>query len=259
MERHSSLVSIWLQLELCAIAVLLTRGEIRCYCDAPHCVATGYMCKSELNACFTRVLDPQSTRSPLSHGCYDPSPTSGIACRSESTYDGLRGPAVLECCHEDMCNYRGLQDLIYTRGESPDRGGRPGTEGGRHVVARVQELPSAKEVWFRAAVIAVPVAGGLVLALLVTLALRMLRSESRRMRRQRREMLSRLHRGFCSQPRAAKARGAKLDLECMVPLGAHESCCLTCDMVRQPELSNQGFLSLVHWGRCSSRGKLELV
>ncbi|XP_076837323.1 BMP and activin membrane-bound inhibitor homolog b [Brachyhypopomus gauderio] len=259
MERHSSIVSFWLQLEICAIAVLLTRGEIRCYCDAPHCVATGYMCKSELNACFTRVLDPHSTKPPLSHGCYEPSAGSGVACRSESTYEALRGPAVLECCHEDMCNYRGLQDLTYSRGESLDRGVRPGAEGGRHLVARVQELPTAKEVWFRAAVIAVPVAGSLVLALLVTLALRMLRSESRRLRRQRREMLSRLHRGFRGQPCGSKARAAKLDLECMVPLGAHESCCLTCDVVRQPEPNSPGFLSLVHWGRCGGKGKLELV
>lgn len=93
-------------------------GEIRCYCDAPHCVATGYMCKSELNACFTRILDPQSSKSPLSHGCFDPLLNSGNICHPESTYDTIHGPATLQCCHEDMCNYRGLQDLTYRRVES---------------------------------------------------------------------------------------------------------------------------------------------
>uniref|UniRef100_A0A672RY43 BMP and activin membrane-bound inhibitor homolog n=1 Tax=Sinocyclocheilus grahami TaxID=75366 RepID=A0A672RY43_SINGR len=115
MQRNSSLVSIWLQLELCAMAVLLTKGEIRCYCDVPHCVATGYMCKSELNACFTRTLDPQSTKSPLSHGCYDPLLNSGKTCHPE--YDTIHGSATLQCCHEDMCNYRGLQDVTYRGSE----------------------------------------------------------------------------------------------------------------------------------------------
>ncbi|XP_062844192.1 BMP and activin membrane-bound inhibitor homolog (Xenopus laevis) b [Trichomycterus rosablanca] len=252
------LVSIWLQLEIWAMAVLLTRGEIRCYCDAPHCVATGYMCKSELNSCFTRILDPQSSKSPLSHGCYDPLLNAGAPCHAESGRATLYGPATLECCHEDMCNYKGLHDLTHGRGGSPGKSTRPQTEGGRQVVARVQEIPTAKEVWFRAAVIAVPIAGGLVLILLITLALRMLRSENRRLRQQRSEMLSRLQYGFQGQP-LAKGRGAKLDLECMVPLGGHENCCLTCDKIRQTELSGPRLLSLVHWGRHGPRGKLEHV
>ncbi|KAK5619015.1 hypothetical protein CRENBAI_004090 [Crenichthys baileyi] len=109
MERF---ISIWLQLELCAMAVLLTKGEIRCYCDAPHCVATGYMCKSELNACFTKVLDPLNANSPLTHGCLDPVSNAADVCSSSSqrAAELLSGALTLECCHEDMCNYRGLHD-----------------------------------------------------------------------------------------------------------------------------------------------------
>ncbi|XP_056599809.1 BMP and activin membrane-bound inhibitor homolog (Xenopus laevis) b [Triplophysa dalaica] len=254
MERHSSLVFIWLQLELCAMAVLLTKGEIRCYCDAPHCVATGYMCKSELNACFTRILDPQNTKSPLSHGCYDPLLNSGDICHPESSYDTIHGAATLQCCNEDMCNYRGLQDLTHTRVKSHDRK----TDGSRHVIARLQEIPSSKEVWFRAAVITVPIAGGLILVLLIMLALRMLRSENRRLKQQHREMLSRLHYSFHGQ-HLSKGHVAKLDLECMVPVGGHENCCLTCDKTRQSDLSGQRLLSLVNWGKYSGRGKLEFV
>ncbi|XP_051983834.1 BMP and activin membrane-bound inhibitor homolog [Xyrauchen texanus] len=257
MERHSSLVSMWLQLEFCAMAVLLTRGEIRCYCDAPHCVATGYMCKSELNSCFTRILDPQSTKSPLTHGCYDPLLNSGDICHPESTYETIHGHATLQCCHEDMCNYRGLQDLLYRGEESQDRS-RHQTEGNRHVVARLQEISSSKEVWFRAAVITVPIAGGLILVLLIMLALRMLRSENRKLLQQRREMLSRLHYSFHSQ-HLTKGQVAKLDLECMVPVGGHENSCLTCDKVRHSDLSSQRLLSLVQWGKYSGRGKLEFV
>lgn len=248
----------WIQLQICALTALLTRGEIRCYCDAPHCVATGYMCKSELNTCFTRVLEPQSSKSPLSHGCYDPLLSDAGTCRAQTAQDALHGYTSMECCHEDMCNYRGLQDFAYRRGDGNDRRSRPTVEEGRQLVPRVQEVPSSKEVWFRAAVIAVPIAGGLVLVLLITLALRMLRSENQQLRQQRREMLSRLHYGFHGQ-HLSKGRGTKLDLECMVPLGGQENCCLTCDKNRQSDPSGPRFLSLVHWGWHDSKGKLELI
>ncbi|KAJ8272685.1 hypothetical protein GJAV_G00092190 [Gymnothorax javanicus] len=252
MDRHSSSISIWLQLEICAMAVLLIKGEIRCYCDAAHCVATGYMCKSEQNACFTKVLDPLSTNSPLTHGCIDPYPTPSAVCSSETSNDKSGGSSPLECCHEDMCNYKGLYDLVYARGDAPDQGSRYPPEGSQGLVTRVQELTSAKEVWFRAAVIAVPIAGGLILVLLIVLALRMLRSENKRLQEQRLQMLSRLHHSFHGhQP--SKAHLAKLDLECVVPLGGHENCCLTCDKMRQADLS------LVHWGLYRGHGKLEFV
>ena len=77
------------------------------------------MCKSEVNACFTRSLDPSSPRSLLSHGCSNPLPNSDDACRSDAASDTSgRGSSTLECCHEDMCNYRGLQDLAYGRRET---------------------------------------------------------------------------------------------------------------------------------------------
>ncbi|KAG7455222.1 hypothetical protein MATL_G00254350 [Megalops atlanticus] len=259
MDRHSSFISIWLQLELCAMAVLLTKGEIRCYCDAPHCVATGYMCKSELNACFTKVLDPQNTNSPLTHGCFDPIMNSGHVCISKATDDTRVGASTLECCHDDMCNYRGLYDLAQARGDASDHGSHYQPEGGRNPGTRVQELASTKEVWFRAAVIAVPIAGGLILVLLIMLALRMLRSENRRLRDQRQQMLSRLHYSFHGH-HAKKGHLAKLDLECMVPVTGHENCCLTCDKMRQADLGgNDKILSLVHWGMYRGHGKLEFV
>lgn len=141
-------------------------------------------------------------------------------------------------------------------------------------MTRVQELSSAREVWFRAAVIAVPIAGGLVLVLLVMLALRMLRSESKRLRDRRQQMLSRLHYSFHGHHHHHHHHGLhqhglhhghhglglqakKLDLECMVPVTGHENCCLSCDKTRQGE--SAGVLSLVHWGMYSGHGKLEFV
>ncbi|XP_038131101.1 BMP and activin membrane-bound inhibitor homolog [Cyprinodon tularosa] len=252
MERQSSFISIWLQLELCAMAVLLTKGEIRCYCDAPHCVATGYMCKSELNACFTKVLDPLSANSPLTHGCLVPVSNAADVCSSQRAADSL----TLECCHDDMCNYRGLHDLGHSRDSADSR--YPADGSNRNLVTRVQELASAKEVWFRAAVIAVPIAGGLILVLLVMLALRMLRSENKRLQDQRQQMLSRLHYSFHGH-HTKKGHVAKLDLECMVPVTGHENCCLTCDKMRQAEPGGDRIMSLVHWGMYSGHGKLEFV
>ncbi|XP_003821487.1 BMP and activin membrane-bound inhibitor homolog [Pan paniscus] len=260
MDRHSSYIFIWLQLELCAMAVLLTKGEIRCYCDAAHCVATGYMCKSELSACFSRLLDPQNSNSPLTHGCLDSVASTTDICQAKQArnHSGTTMPT-LECCHEDMCNYRGLHDVLSPpRGEASGQGNRYQHDGSRNLITKVQELTSSKELWFRAAVIAVPIAGGLILVLLIMLALRMLRSENKRLQDQRQQMLSRLHYSFHGH-HSKKGQVAKLDLECMVPVSGHENCCLTCDKMRQADLSNDKILSLVHWGMYSGHGKLEFV
>ncbi|KAJ1100116.1 hypothetical protein NDU88_005205 [Pleurodeles waltl] len=259
-RRRASLLSLWLRLELCAMAAVVTRGEIRCYCDAAHCVATGYMCKSELNACFTKQLDPQNPSSPLTHGCLDSLSNTADLCRARKAHNhtGSVMPP-LECCHEDMCNYRGLQDVLsHPRGESSGQGGRYQHDSSRHLISKVQELSSSKELWFRAAVIAVPIAGGLILVLLIMLALRMLRSENKRLQDQRQQMLSRLHYSFHGQ-HTKKGQMAKLDMECMVPVTGHENCCMTCDKMRHTDLGSEKILSLVHWGMYTGHGKLEFV
>lgn len=127
----------------------------------------------------------------------------------------------------------------------------------RNMVTRVQELASNNEVWFRAAVIAVPIAGGLILVVLIMLASRMLRSENKRMQDQRQQMLSRLHYSFHGHYN--KGHVTKLDLECMVPVTGHENCSLTCDKMRQADEGNDKIMSLVHWEIYSGHSKLELV
>ncbi|XP_064335505.1 BMP and activin membrane-bound inhibitor homolog isoform X2 [Camelus dromedarius] len=218
------------------------------------------MCKSELSACFSRLLDPQNTNSPLTHGCLDFLASTADACQAKQArnHSGTTVPT-LGCCHEDMCNYRGLQDVLAPpRGDASGQGNRYQPDGSRNLITKVQELTSSKELWFRAAVIAVPIAGGLILVLLIMLALRMLRSENRRLRDQRQQMLSRLHYSFHGH-HSRKGQVAKLDLECMVPASGHENCCLSCDKMRQADLGHERILSLVHWGMYSGHGKLEFV
>lgn len=132
------------------------------------------MCKSELNACFTKVLDPLNANSPLTHGCLDPIANAADVCSSSSSSpsspsspSGPSSPssprrsdvfaaasaATLDCCHEDMCNYRGLQDLAHTR-ESAGRGEAPPLAD-IYVSVKVQNstlsswlAPQGRNFWF---------------------------------------------------------------------------------------------------------------
>ncbi|KGL79223.1 BMP and activin membrane-bound inhibitor, partial [Tinamus guttatus] len=233
-------------------------GEIRCYCDAAHCVATGYMCKSELGACFSRLLDPRNTQSPLAHGCLDSvaRPQVGPRARSEASAPGCRF-GIAEAL---LFKYKSVVaiGISFMSSAFAGQGSRYQHDNNRNLITKVQELTSSKELWFRAAVIAVPIAGGLILVLLIMLALRMLRSENKRLQDQRQQMLSRLHYSFHGH-HSKKGQVAKLDLECMVPVTGHENCCMTCDKMRHSDLSNDKILSLVHWGMYSGHGKLEFV
>lgn len=86
----------------------------------------------------------------------------------------------LICCTLDMCNYRDSYELSVIIEQAPDR--RGSTDGISS--KRTHETPKPqKDLWFKAAVIAVPIAGGFILILLVLLAVRMLRTDSRQHKR----------------------------------------------------------------------------
>ncbi|KAK8760622.1 hypothetical protein V5799_028111, partial [Amblyomma americanum] len=154
--------------------------DIRCHCNLAPCVSTGYMCKSELGLCFsesgvqmTSSLNAASTTAPR-HGCVDlladVSGDANYGCQAPA--EGAPPSPLLEapllegrqCCSEDMCNF---QRDFPEPGASESR-----TRGGD------QQGSLTRLVWFRAAVIAVPIAGGSVLVLLVLLAARLLRKDS---------------------------------------------------------------------------------
>uniref|UniRef100_A0A8C4X016 BMP and activin membrane-bound inhibitor homolog (Xenopus laevis) b n=2 Tax=Eptatretus burgeri TaxID=7764 RepID=A0A8C4X016_EPTBU len=201
---------------MCTLFVALSKGDIRCYCDAPHCVVTGYMCKSPAAGCFSRPLRPAVTNSPRTHGCLESLGPSHASCQLDTLENRTEARVLLHCCQEDMCNYQdahqqlqlndGREELwdsgrwvAETRAEPPARG--PTVE---------EEDAREQDLWLRAAVIAVPVAGALVLVLLIGLALRLLRSEARRQRLA-------LHRLGCSlrDSRPPPVRGS--------------ACCPACD------------------------------
>ena len=105
-------------------------SETRCYCNEASCVATGYMCKSRLGACFSQLTpDGASIRSV--HGCAEALPEVDRQEACGGRTDGARqgetgddddggqaedrgggrvmaksdGRTVLVCCRQDMCNY----------------------------------------------------------------------------------------------------------------------------------------------------------
>ncbi|XP_069760871.1 BMP and activin membrane-bound inhibitor homolog isoform X2 [Narcine bancroftii] len=206
-------------------------GEIRCYCDGPQCVATGYMCKSQLSACFTRLLDPHDANSPLLHGCTDTFSNTTEICHSQNSYHHKGHWSLLECCWEDMCNYKGLQEVLLHSGSSmSDRGAKNQRNSGNKNLADRQKA-NAREIWFRAAVIAVCVAGAVILALLVMLALRMLRSENKRLQRRHEQMVSRLQYSF-QEPSTEKVLVGNLDGQLMVATGREQE---NCSMVLNPQ------------------------
>lgn len=178
----SSPALLLLPLLLCLQRWPGVRADIRCHCNLAPCVSTGYMCKSELGLCFsesvqmTSSLNPAGTTAPR-HGCVDLLPDvtgdTDYGCRERD--DGtsaqqppseLSPPAGLACCRDDMCNFQ--RDFASPGASEPRtrNGDQPAAPSFTHLV------------WFRAAVIAVPIAGGSVLVLLVLLAARLLRKDS---------------------------------------------------------------------------------
>ncbi|XP_054717077.1 BMP and activin membrane-bound inhibitor homolog [Uloborus diversus] len=133
------------------------KAEIRCFCNQAACVSTGYMCKSSAQ-CFSDVEGGI-------HGCLE-----------RKRCNGLR------CCREDMCNYIHVDIHVHTHrapmagalGESLD------TDSER---IAIMESALRREVWFKAAVIAVPIGGMCVLVLLAVVAARMLRQDAIRQKR----------------------------------------------------------------------------
>ncbi|XP_022248936.1 BMP and activin membrane-bound inhibitor homolog [Limulus polyphemus] len=153
-------------------------GEIRCYCNFPICINTGYMCKSGLGSCFSEYR--QSTysngQSRASHGCLEfLKDRSRALCNQLSRHANVSKQifSKLLCCEEDMCNYMSVN--IRRSNISFPRGMYKYKEG-------IDQAALEYDLWFRAAVIAVPIIGICILILLVLIAARMLRQDSRRRR-----------------------------------------------------------------------------
>ncbi|XP_011499420.1 PREDICTED: BMP and activin membrane-bound inhibitor homolog [Ceratosolen solmsi marchali] len=147
-------------------------GEVRCYCNQPHCVSQGYMCRGR--GCFTELPLPVfgSTRQQQLVAASRPEHAAYSGCLEES-FAERPCPQGKLCCGQDLCNHvdspamrsrlnKTLQVLL---GEQ------------RAYFGSMQ--PSGQEVqtsdgWFKTATIAVPICGFVVLLILASLAIRLL-------------------------------------------------------------------------------------
>ncbi|KAL4222988.1 hypothetical protein ACF0H5_019029 [Mactra antiquata] len=196
-------------------SIATIEGEIRCYCNESGCVTTNYMCKSQLGMCYTHIkykdsnMDPSQTtivsgcadtlqQEPRMRTCVVGGDTGGLTETVENITNenvGLEiqetvvvgadsnikdSDAELLCCTLDMCNYRGSNELSVIIDQAQDRKGTP---DGMSSKRTYDTIKPQKDLWFKAAVIAVPIAGGFILILLVLLAVRMLKTDSRQHKR----------------------------------------------------------------------------
>ncbi|CAL1530972.1 unnamed protein product [Lymnaea stagnalis] len=188
--------SPFLLLLLLGYCLAVIEGELRCYCNESGCVSTSYMCKSIAGQCYTAV-EVRGEVTHQTHGCLDNLPEEHQAsCKvgvdvisATSAGKGSVAPPLLLCCTEHMCNY--IRDdfdvsIILTpkyngtfhRGNAPAHEDNAISSRNHHGYR-----DDDRDLWFKAAVIAVPIAGGFILVLLVLLAVRMLKTDSRHHRR----------------------------------------------------------------------------
>lgn len=166
------------------------QGEIRCYCNQPVCVATAYMCKSSQGVCFSEVSS-QSDISKSRHGCVEQlhqlrHDVCQKRIRNARIHKGKTAPLIM-CCSEDLCNYVDSMDIkIHINAKvnhSYNSAGMSSSmEEGEFFFGSPPDASSRQDLWFKAAVIAVPIAGGFILIMLILLAVHMLRKDNRRQR-----------------------------------------------------------------------------
>lgn len=59
----------WIGVLIVFLFVFLA-DELRCHCNLPSCVTTGYMCKSTMGTCFSEIVD-RTDLSKSRHGCIE--------------------------------------------------------------------------------------------------------------------------------------------------------------------------------------------
>lgn len=203
MERSLGIIVLFYTLQ----SVILIKGEIRCHCNESGCVSTGYMCKSPLGMCYSLLQRQEMdlNENALSvHGCAEnlrpalrdlcrksgsssnsnKKGQSNDIIRTSTSLEGDLSPLLL-CCKKDMCNYEknvaSVQFSTNTQSNGSIQRGRK--QNHMSYAGSYTERRDSGDLWFKAAVIAVPIAGAFILTVLVLIAIRMLRTDHKRHRR----------------------------------------------------------------------------
>ncbi|KAG8178267.1 hypothetical protein JTE90_015679 [Oedothorax gibbosus] len=195
-------LSMCLQTALLLLSIFHTgissvKADVRCYCNLPACVTSGYMCKSSAGICISDHFGFNGDLWQSRHACLElvenvqqmeprecPKTLPDIVLEAGTIY-----PATF-CCREDMCNYfRNAVDPenpVYRLNHSYMSGILTNDDyvyrhGGKKT-SRQHDISVHQKVWFKAAVITVPIAGGLILIMLIVMAARMLNEDYKRHR-----------------------------------------------------------------------------
>ncbi|XP_013183243.1 BMP and activin membrane-bound inhibitor homolog [Amyelois transitella] len=149
-------------------------AEVRCYCNTAQCVGTGYMCLSTPGGgCYSELPAPRRTHHAR-HGCLHhlaDTPQEAMAhCQNSPGGTPTLAHSLLLCCFNDLCNHE----------DSPQARARLNVTGefDANAVASERGANYNGEVWFKAATIAVPVCGALILFILVAVAMRLLKADA---------------------------------------------------------------------------------
>ncbi|XP_045475447.1 BMP and activin membrane-bound inhibitor homolog isoform X2 [Harmonia axyridis] len=156
-----------------------TKDYVRCFCNLPSCVHTGYMCKSSGAGCFFDLWE--GTGHPTGyrgrHGCLELINTKETQCTNDRetirTNKKNSSKRYIHCCSQDMCNHMDSPQTKFLINSTFH-----GTTVRRENMHNHRPIGySNSEVWFRAATIAVPICGAVILFVLIALAIRILRNE----------------------------------------------------------------------------------
>ncbi|KAI4461272.1 riia domain-containing protein 1 [Holotrichia oblita] len=165
--------------------------HVRCFCNLPICVSTGYMCKSKSGSCFSSLShqapNAHNTYKGL-HGCLelltDPEQKDWCKANANSQIGRTKkqhSRSLLHCCYSDMCNYVDNPETTNLMDESAnilnERESSRTAKNSSYQQINVLTYRNS-EVWFKAATIAVPICGAIIVLVLVVLAVRLLRTES---------------------------------------------------------------------------------
>ncbi|XP_014252810.1 BMP and activin membrane-bound inhibitor homolog [Cimex lectularius] len=159
-----------------------TNQEIRCYCNLAECVETSYLCKSESLGCFSD-LTSSTDFNKASHGCLELLPRErNHGCQNlPGAPKGLPQNTLLLCCKEDLCNH---VDSPETRNKFNETIHAVAAVHANNDEAQMLKGPTSRrpgysshEVWFKAATIAVPICGALILLMLILLAVKILKTD----------------------------------------------------------------------------------
>lgn len=170
---------------------------VRCFCNLPSCVGTAYMCKSSGGGCFSELLDQGSNHGAFPrddykglHGCVELLNDrnqrkwceNNDGSSSKTNYRKRnQSKSLLLCCYHDMCNHADspetkvlLNDTVLSASTNESDNRSVDSIG----IKQDTVLYTESEVWFRAATIAVPICGVVILLVLIILAVKLLRTES---------------------------------------------------------------------------------